>query len=490
MLLQSLMNNNHYNQSMQYARMLDGTMPIFSQFGQNIYASDVVQMCINTIAQEMSKLQPRHIYTGPSGVQQVPNSSENALFKFGPNELMTTSEFIEKIIWLLFMNYNAFIYPVYDIYTNPTNGSNTRIYTALYPLDPREVEFMKDSTNTLFTRFTFRNGQKYILPYSDLIHIRKKYSLSDFMGGGLNGQPDNQALLNILKINDITMQGIAKAVKTSLSIRGILKINSMLENEKKKSERDKLLDDLKSGGDGIITTDLKQEYTPINVDPKLIDKDTMEFLQNKILNWFGVSVPILNGDYTDDQYNAFYESTLEPILIRLAQAFSRVMFTQRELQVGNEIVFYQKDMQYLSTQAKLNILQIAGAQGILSDNQKLALLGYGPIPGGERYTQSLNYVDKNLINEYQMKKAGSSNVATGDSQQDKLQDTVEQTTGSKLNGAQIQSLLSIIQSYKTGAITKNSAITIMTSTLSISKDEANQILDDGTDIVDDTVNDE
>ena len=107
MLLQNLMNNSHKDQGMRYSKMLDGATPIFSQFGQNIYTSDIVQMCIDTIAQEMSKLQPKHIYTGPSGVQQVPNSSINALFKFSPNPLMTTSEFIEKITWL-FMLTNSY----------------------------------------------------------------------------------------------------------------------------------------------------------------------------------------------------------------------------------------------------------------------------------------------------------------------------------------------------------------------------------------------
>jgi len=35
---------------MQYAKFLDGLSPLFSQFGQNIYASDVVQNCIDVIA--------------------------------------------------------------------------------------------------------------------------------------------------------------------------------------------------------------------------------------------------------------------------------------------------------------------------------------------------------------------------------------------------------------------------------------------------------
>ena len=35
------------NDNMKYAEMLNGYIPIFSQFGQDIYASDVVQQAIS-----------------------------------------------------------------------------------------------------------------------------------------------------------------------------------------------------------------------------------------------------------------------------------------------------------------------------------------------------------------------------------------------------------------------------------------------------------
>ena len=76
--------------------MLDGLIPVFSQFGHDIYASDVVQMAIDCIATEISKLQPRHIRTDANGMQTVPKSSINRLFKFAPNPLMTTRDFLEK----------------------------------------------------------------------------------------------------------------------------------------------------------------------------------------------------------------------------------------------------------------------------------------------------------------------------------------------------------------------------------------------------------
>lgn len=391
------------NKQTQHAKLLDGSMPIFSQFGSDIYASDVVQICIDCIATECSKLQPKHIRTDVNGMQSNVRGSVNRLFKFAPNELMTTRDFIEKIIWLLYMNYNAYIYPTYDIITS--NGAARREYTGFYPINPTQVTYLQDETNTLFVRFMFANGQEYTLPYSDVIHLRKKFSVNEIMGGGMNGQPDNSAILKVLEINDTVLQGLGKAIKSSLSIKGILKINTLLDDVGQKAERKKFEESLKSSESGILPMDLKGDYIDIKADPKLLDKDTLQFLQDKLLNYYGVSVPIFTGDFTDEQYQAFWEKTLNPIVIALGQAFSKTIFTSMELDIGNEIIFYQQDVNFLSTTSKTKLIEVMGAQGLLSDNQKLAMLGYPPIEGGERITQSLNYVDKAFINQYQLKRA-------------------------------------------------------------------------------------
>lgn len=384
--------------------MLSGSTPVFSQFGQNIYASDVVQMCIDKTAKEISKLQPKHIRTDNKGMQSTPKSSFNRLFKYKPNELMTTRDFLEKTVWLLFLNYNAFIYPKFNLIEEP-NGGYTREYTGFYPLNPTTVTFLQDTTDKLFVKLQFANGSDFTIAYSDIIHLRKKYSVNDVMGGGYDGKPDNQALLKVLSINDTLLQGLDKAIKTSLSVRGIVRINTMLDDDKQEKERHRLEEAIDDGTSGIIALDLKGDYIPLNPDPKLIDKETLQFLQNKILNWYDMPVKIFTGEFSDEDYQAWYEQALEPIVIGLGQAFTPTVFSQMEIAHGNEIVFYQRDMQYLSTKSKLELIKIGGEQGLLQDNQKLALLGYPPIENGHRITQSLNFIDRELVNDYQMYKA-------------------------------------------------------------------------------------
>ena len=106
------------------APALNGFTPLFSQFGTNIYASDVVQMAVSCIVNEMKKLNPTHVrYVGndPSPVKSTVQEVLN-----NPNELMTTSEFLEKSVWLLMLNYNLFILPVYYTWVDENSGAERR----------------------------------------------------------------------------------------------------------------------------------------------------------------------------------------------------------------------------------------------------------------------------------------------------------------------------------------------------------------------------
>ena len=100
--------------NLAYARTMNGYSPIFSQFGDNIYSSDVVQQAISCIVCEMKKLNPTHVYDNGRGTDCIPVSGAVQSVLNHPNPLMTTSEFIEKITWNLFLNYNSFVLPTWN----------------------------------------------------------------------------------------------------------------------------------------------------------------------------------------------------------------------------------------------------------------------------------------------------------------------------------------------------------------------------------------
>ena len=383
----------------KYAEVLNGYSPIFSQFGQNIYASDVVQQAINCIVSEMKKLRPEHIRENGQDVTPVYGDLHNVLNN--PNQLMTTSDFLEKVTWLLFLNYNAFIIPTYYEWKDK-DGTVKKRYDGFYPIQPSQVDFIEDAGNRLYVKFRFNNGQEFIVKYSDIIHIKYRYSVNQYMGGNESGQPDNEALLKTLNLNHQLLEGVASAMKSTFAINGVVKYNTMLDDGKTEVALKELEGKLKKSESGFLPLDLKAEYIPIKKEIKLVDEATLKFIDEKILRHFGVSLPILTGDYTKAQYEAFYQKTLEPLIIAFSQAFTKTLFTQREYGFGNRVKFYAKDLIFLSVDQKLAMLKELSPTGGLFENEKRVMLGLMPLAEleGKRY-MSLNWIDANRANEYQ-----------------------------------------------------------------------------------------
>lgn len=399
----------------KYAEVMSGYAPIFSQFGTNVYASDVVQQAISCIVSEMKKLRPEHIRE--IGNDIVPVNSDLQTVLNNPNPRMTTSDFLEKVTWLLLLNYNAFIVPTFYEWRDK-DGKLKRKYEALYPITPSQVDFIEDAGNRLFIKFKFNNGQEYTVRYSDVIHIKKNYSVNDFMGGNEQGQPDNEALLKTLNINHQLLEGVAKAMKSSFAINGVVKINTMLDDGKTEMALKELEGKLKKSESGFLPLDLKSEFIPIKKEVQLVHPDTLKFIDEKILRHFGVPLCILTGDYTKEQYEAFYQKTLEPYIISFSQAFTKTLFTDGELSHHNKVMFYPKELIFMSVDQTLQMITLLSNTGALYENEKRVALGLRPLAEleGKRY-MSLNWIDANNANAYQLGNTGGESNGTDENNQ-------------------------------------------------------------------------
>jgi HK97 family phage portal protein len=388
-----------FNQKTKYANTLNGYTPIFSQFGDNIYASDVVQQAIYCIVTEIKKLTPQHVKKTGSDVTPV-NSSIQAVLE-RPNPLMTKSDFLEKVMWQLYFNYNSFIIPTYYTWQD-SNGTEKRSYTGLYPIQPTFVEFIQDISDTLYVKLRFANDYETTVPYKDIIHIRSHYSVNEFLGGNRQGQPDNCALLKTLQLNSDLLNGVAYAMKSSYAINGIVRYNSLMDGGKMEANLRELEKKLSKSENGFLPIDLSAEFTPLERKIELVDPDTLEFIDSKILRHFGVPLCILTGDYTKEQYEAFYQKTLEPIILSLAEAFTKVLFTEREYQFGNRIQFLPRDLVFMTVSEKLEMIRLLGDSGTIYENEKRLAFGLKPLQELEGVRmQSLNYVNTDIANTVQ-----------------------------------------------------------------------------------------
>ena len=385
----------------RFAPMINGYAPLFTQFGTDVYASDVVQQALKCIVDEIKKLNPTHIRVINN--DPVPEVSTIQKVLDNPNPLMTSSEFLEKLTWLLLLNYNAFVIPTYRTWVDQNTGEERRYYEQLWPIKPVQVDFIEDQSGRLYVRFYFESGYNTTIPYDNVIHIKYNYSINEYMGGDLTGQPDHKPLLQTLELNHKLLQGVAKAMNASYAVNGVVKFNTMMDDGKMEQALQELEGKLNRSESGFLPIDLKAEFIPLEHKAELVDPDTLKFIDEKILRNWGVPLAILRGDYTKEQYNAFYQKTLEPLIIAISQGFTKKLFTDRERAYGNQVKLYPKDLIFMTVEQTIEMVTLLSNTGALYENEKRTAFGLRPLPEleGKRY-MSLNWIDANNAAAYQV----------------------------------------------------------------------------------------
>jgi len=402
-------------QAKQLISLLNDGRAIFSSFGEDIYLSDFVNNCIDRIASEISKIDIVSVVQKPGSIRQQ-NDEITRLFRFKPNPLQTTKDFLASCEWLRRKDCNCFIYPQYEIVYDQA-GNPYRNYTAFYPLRPTQIEMGLDEGGAVWEiKFYWQDGTSDILPYEDIVHLRWRRGKNTIIGGGDDfGRPETKNLLSAITTLDKVMQGLPKALEASLQIKGIYSAKTLVDSDKIKTARDKFESHVLSSKSGIIAVDLAGEFQPVNVNPPEIKSEVMSFLKGIIRERYGISEAILFGDYNDDQHESFYQNCVEEFITEFEQAMSCCLFTQREQDVGHRIKCYYSRVEYLSMQNKIELATLATNTGLLTLNEINDLFGFEPFDDGDRRLQSLNFVNTQIVDSYQLKTAGTEKTPQGGS---------------------------------------------------------------------------
>lgn len=366
-------------------KMINSLVPYFTNFDGDIYNSDIVRSCIHAIASNTAKLKPKHKVGGLSADKK---SDIERLLSVRPNKFMSCYDFIYKIVSLLYTSNNVFIYIRYV--DNKLEG--------LYPINYSSVELI-EYQNDIYAKFNFMTGQQVTIPLTELIHLRRHFNRNDMFG-----EDALKPLYPTLNVNSTVIQGIMNAVQKSAGLRGFLKFNMVLSPKDMKAQKDTFVADYMnlSNNGGIAATDGKFDYVPLELKPIIADDKQMTLVRDNIYRYFNVSEKIITSNYNEDEYNAFYSSVIEPIAIQLSQEFTSKLFTDREQGFGNEIEFSADRITFASLKTKVlmvrNLLPIAA----ISVNQAKAIFDLPAIDGGDKHIMSLNYVDYDKANQYQL----------------------------------------------------------------------------------------
>ncbi|MBO3062020.1 phage portal protein [Mammaliicoccus fleurettii] len=378
-------------QQMKNFEMLNGGYKSFSQFTGDAYQNDIYRSAVDSIARHIAKLSGKHVINNSK--QPDTNSKINRLLQDRPNPFMSGYDFLYKVATQYFLYNNAFILVQKDSRGN---------LSGLYPLSPTNVEYVVDANNEVYLKFLFSNGDKVILHMNEVAVLRRHFNSNELLGD------DNSAIMPALQLASTQNEGMNEAIKNSAQIRGIVKYTQALSPSKLKEAKDEFMNNYftMANNGGVIPVDTSMEYQPLNVSDVQIDTSQIEVVKQKIYDYLGISEKVVNGTYDEDGWQAFFESIIEPFSIQIALELSDKVFSEREKAFNNRIVFESSKLQYASNKSKTNVIKELLPLGVLTVNQALDLLNLPNVEDGDKRIQSLNYVDKDIINQYQMDNKG------------------------------------------------------------------------------------
>ena len=135
----------------------------------------------------------------------------------------------------------------------------------------------------------------------------------------------------------------------------------------------------------------------------------MEQIKSNVFDYFGCNEAIIQNTYNEDQWNAYYEGCIEPIAIQLSQVMTCMIFTNKEIAAGNQVIFTSDWLQYASNKTKKEVISDFLDRGVISHNESRSILNMSRIdePWADKYWIRKEYAEITKLQEEEDNAGGS-----------------------------------------------------------------------------------
>lgn len=380
--------------------------PVFVLRGESgrktgVQESEIIGAIANVIATHTAKLNPQIIRQTKDGKQFRADYLARLLSSRWAPE-MSTYDALYKMASDLVYTSNAFAVLFY-------NKDFTKI-EQITPITATSFRIFEDG-GKMFFKFIWAYDQKeYTVPYSFVIHIKARYDKNRFLG-----TPPDAQIKNSLELLDATGTAIENMVKNGANLKGYLKYTNFADEEEMKKKVREFQEAYMSAENsgGIAGIDNSYEFHEIQQRSQSIPTSQSQFFRENIYRYFMINEKILNSDFDEKTWNAFYEGVIEPIAIQLSLEFTYKALSERERGFGSRIIFTSNRLQYATLDTRLRLAGEAADRGAITINEYRELLYYPPIDDGDVRIISLNYVKTDDQSAYQVGEDGKPGEETG-----------------------------------------------------------------------------
>ena len=335
--------------------------PVFTSWGGQIYECDMVRAAVDARARHVCKLQ--------YNMEGTARMKLWTATKTAPNPWYTWPQFLERCSNIYDVQNNLFIVPLLD---------DMGEVSGYFPVLPSSCEVVERG-ETQYLKYTFIGGQKRSIRLDRCAVVTKHQLKDDFFG------EKNTALTPTMELANMVNQGIMEGVKNAATYRFMAQLQGKTFDEDLRKERKRFDENnFASGqGGGLLLfgsqmTNIK-ELSQRNIP---VDPEQMKLIKGNVCDYFGVGPKIMTNEATGDELDAFFNGSIEPFSIKISDALTKMVFTERERNGGNRITFTANRLQYMNIGAKISMAQQLGDRGVLMIDEIRELFNYGPLPNG------------------------------------------------------------------------------------------------------------
>jgi HK97 family phage portal protein len=335
--------------------------PVFRSWGGQIYESELVRAAVDAKARHVGKLQ--------YSMQGTARPKLWTATKTAPNPWYTWPQFLERCSNIYDVQNNLFIVPILD---------EVGEVAGYFPALPSTCEVVQRENGEPYLKYTFVNGQKRSVPLRRCALVTKHQLKDDFFG------ESNAALAPTMELVNMVNQGIMEGVKNAATYRFMAQLTGKAFDEDLRKERERFdRNNFQTGGGGLLLFgNQMQNIKELSQKQVTVDPDQMAQIKENVCDYFGVSEKVLRNEATGDELDAFFNGAIEPFAIKLSDALTRMVFTERERNGGNGITFTANRLQYMNIGSKISMAQQLGDRGVLTIDEIRELFNYAPLPDG------------------------------------------------------------------------------------------------------------
>lgn len=363
--------------------------PVFSTWDGQLYEKALTRAAVEKSSVLASKLKPQVIGSAKPRIRRAVETA--------PNKYMTWPKMIGRLMTIMLTDNTVAVVPSLD--------HNLEV-TGLFPLKFESAEVVEYAGEP-WIRFYLGSGETMPIELSRVCLLTRFQYESDFFG------TRNDALKSTLALMDFQEQAQEQAIKNGAKIKFIAAANGSMRPEDMEAKRKKFAEDNLSAKNttGLMlydnTFDSMKQVEPYSYT---VDNSEMERIEDNVYSYFGINKAILQSDYSEEQFGAFYESQIEPFAVQLGEGLTQMLFTQRERANGNAIMFSANRLEYASNASKRNMIRDMLDRRVMTINEAREILQLPPVPGGDVFVERGEYVtfdiDGNVITQTGGRMAG------------------------------------------------------------------------------------